>query len=84
MVNMTRSITTVMMTKDRTMIGHIMYPPWMKNSIGDRPIKKAIGRESEVMLSSYDLGGELEVISKKLGVWRRGQLLRPIKQRLAI
>jgi hypothetical protein len=46
-----------------------MYPPWMKNSIGDRPIKKAIGRESEVMLSSYDLGGELEVISKKLGVW---------------
>ena len=43
----------------------------MKNSIGVRPIKKANGRESEVMLSSYDLGVELEVISKKFVEWRR-------------
>jgi hypothetical protein len=55
----------------------------MKNSIGDRPIKKAIGRESEVMLSSYELRGELEVISKKIEIGGRGLLFRPLKGRLA-
>ena len=65
------------------MSGHMMYPPWMKNSIGDRPIKKAIGRESEVMLSSYELRGELEVISKKIEIGERGLLFRPLKEWLA-